>query len=70
MMAISRILASITQYISEAVMRIFGPNDDAYPVIGIQPFTGEPYNHYIRCVKQNQSRWRSKASIHRLFFTC
>jgi hypothetical protein len=43
MMAISRILASITQYISEAAMRIFGPNDDAYPVIGIQPFTGEPY---------------------------
>lgn len=41
-MAISRILASITQYISES-LRIFGPNDDAYPVIGIQPFTGEPY---------------------------
>lgn len=43
MMAISRILASIAQYISEAAMRSFGPNDDAYPVIGIQPFTGEPY---------------------------
>jgi hypothetical protein len=43
MKAISRILAKITQYISEAAMRIFGPNDDAYPVIGIQPFTGEPY---------------------------
>jgi hypothetical protein len=42
-MAISRMLASITQYISEAAMRIFAPNDDAYPVIGIQPFTGEPY---------------------------
>lgn len=42
-MAISRILASITQYISEAAMRIFGPNDDAYPIIGIQPFTGEPH---------------------------
>ena len=38
-MAISRII----QYISEAVMRIFGPNDDAYPAIGVQPFTGEPY---------------------------
>ncbi|HIK04826.1 MAG TPA: nicotinate phosphoribosyltransferase [Trichormus sp. M33_DOE_039] len=42
-MAISRIIASITQYISEAAMRIFGPNDDAYPNIGVQPFTGEPY---------------------------
>ncbi|MCW5316696.1 nicotinate phosphoribosyltransferase [Nostoc sp. KVJ3] len=43
-MAISKILADITRYISEAAMRIFGPNDDAYPVIGVQPFTGEPYD--------------------------
>ncbi|MCC5623580.1 hypothetical protein [Nostoc sp. CHAB 5715] len=43
-MAISQIIANITQYISEAAMRIFGPNDDAYPVIGVQPFTGEPYD--------------------------
>jgi hypothetical protein len=42
-MAISKIIAAMTQYISEAVMRIFGPNDDEYPVIGVQPFTGEPY---------------------------
>jgi hypothetical protein len=42
-MAITRILASITQFISEAAMRIFAPNDDAYPMIGIQPFTGIPY---------------------------
>jgi hypothetical protein len=35
--------AKMTQYISEAVMRIFAPNDDAYPNIGVQPFTGEPY---------------------------
>ncbi|MDF5716659.1 MAG: nicotinate phosphoribosyltransferase [Rhizonema sp. NSF051] len=42
-MAIYRMLAKITQYISEAVLRIFGPNDDAYPIIGVQPFTGEPF---------------------------
>ncbi|MBD2354544.1 hypothetical protein H6G41_07865 [Tolypothrix sp. FACHB-123] len=42
-MSISRIIASITQFISEAAMRIFGPNDDAYPEIGVQPFTGDPY---------------------------
>ncbi|BAZ00859.1 hypothetical protein NIES37_48570 [Tolypothrix tenuis PCC 7101] len=42
-MSISRIIANITQYISEAAMRIFAPNDDAYPVIGVQPFTGDPY---------------------------
>jgi hypothetical protein len=45
-MAISKILANITQYISEAAMRIFGPTDDAYPVIGVQPFTGEPYDKH------------------------
>lgn len=32
-----------TQYISEAVGRIFSPNDDRYPETGIQPFEGEPY---------------------------
>ncbi|MCG6136291.1 MAG: nicotinate phosphoribosyltransferase [Nostoc sp. LLA-1] len=42
-MAISRMLDRITQYISEAVIRIFGPTDDAYPIIGVQPFTGKPY---------------------------
>ncbi|BAZ53265.1 hypothetical protein NIES4103_59390 [Nostoc sp. NIES-4103] len=43
MMFITKMIANITQYISEAAMRIFGPNDDAYPNIGVQPFTGEPY---------------------------
>ncbi|MBD2776818.1 hypothetical protein [Iningainema tapete] len=46
-MAISRMIAKITQYISEAVIRIFGPNDDAYPMIGVQPFTGEPYKQRV-----------------------
>ena len=42
-MAISRMIDSVVQYIIEAMTRIFGPNDDAYPTIGIQPFAGEPY---------------------------
>lgn len=42
-MMISKMLASVIQYISEAVMRIFAPTDDSYPVIGVQPFTGDPY---------------------------
>lgn len=42
-MAISRMFARMTQYISEAFLRIFGPNDDAYPNSGVQPFTGKPY---------------------------
>jgi hypothetical protein len=43
MRAISNLIASITRYITEAAVRIFGPNDDAYPNIGVQPFTGDPY---------------------------
>lgn len=44
-MGISRTIDGIVQFISEAVTRIFGPSDDAYPAIGVQPFAGEPFNH-------------------------
>lgn len=43
-MNISKLFAGMTKYISEAVARIFGPTDDAYPSIGVQPFTGEPFH--------------------------
>ncbi len=33
-------------YISEAIRRIFGPSDDIYPVIGVQPFEGDPYQEH------------------------
>ncbi len=39
-MAISRMLTNTAQFISEAFVRIFTPANDAYPVIGVQPFTG------------------------------
>lgn len=42
-MGISRMIDSVVLYISEAVTRIFGPSDDAYPIIGVQPFAGEPF---------------------------
>ncbi|MBV6624554.1 MAG: hypothetical protein KI793_16715 [Rivularia sp. (in: Bacteria)] len=42
-MFISKTLSNMAQYITEAVMRIFGPSDDAYPNSGVQPFTGEIY---------------------------
>ncbi|MBF2004874.1 MULTISPECIES: hypothetical protein [Chlorogloeopsis] len=43
MRAISKLLARLTQYITEAAIRIFGPSDDAYPNTGVQPFSGDPY---------------------------
>ena len=47
-MSIYRLFESMTQYISEAVVRIFSPNDDAYPIIGVQPFSGEPFQETKR----------------------
>lgn len=31
----------VIQYISEAVGRIFAPNEEHYPATGVQPFSGE-----------------------------
>ena len=42
-MSIYKIFDSMTRYFSEAMARIFGPYDDAYPEIGVQPYTGEPF---------------------------
>jgi hypothetical protein len=42
-MTITNFLQNFVQYLTEAFARIFGPNDDEYPNIGIQPFEGEPY---------------------------
>ncbi len=36
-------LVSSIIYLSEAVVRVFSPSDDNYPVIGLQPYSGEPY---------------------------
>ena len=42
-MNISEMLSNLSKYISDAMARIFGPNDDEYPEVGVQPFEGEPY---------------------------
>ncbi|MGK7877816.1 MAG: hypothetical protein AB4426_32285 [Xenococcaceae cyanobacterium] len=42
-MGIYKLLNDIITYITEGFARIFGPNDDEYPAIGVQPFEGEPY---------------------------
>lgn len=41
-MDIPKVLNNMVQYITEAFARIFGPYDDEYPAIGVQPFEGEP----------------------------
>jgi hypothetical protein len=46
-MSISKIVAVVTQYISEAAMEIFAPTRDSYPNIGVQPFSGEPFKGHV-----------------------
>lgn len=42
-MNVSKLLSDITQYLTEAFVRIFSPTDDEYPAIGTQPYEGEVY---------------------------
>lgn len=41
-MHVPKLLNDVIYYFSEAISRIFGLNDDAYPNIGVQPFDGDP----------------------------
>jgi hypothetical protein len=47
-MNVSKAFSEFLQHVSEAVARLFSPNDDRYPMVGVQPFEGEPYK---------QGRW-------------
>lgn len=42
-MIVNRTLKDMIQYLTEAFVRIFSPNNDEYPAIGLQPFEGEIY---------------------------
>ncbi len=46
-MALTKLVADMTQYILLAAARIFGPDDDNYPAIGLQPFEGEPCEQWL-----------------------
>lgn len=41
-MNLSKNFAGAMRFVSEAVARIFSPNDDRYPTVGVQPFEGDP----------------------------
>lgn len=40
--AIVEVIQKVSRYIFDAAARVFGPRDDDYPEIGVQPFEGEP----------------------------
>jgi hypothetical protein len=41
MMKLNQMLQDLVQYFTEAFARVFGPSDDEYPTVGVQPFEGE-----------------------------
>jgi hypothetical protein len=41
-MSVPKFFNEMVQYVSGAMSRIFGLNDDQYPNTGVQPFEGEP----------------------------
>ncbi len=49
-MTFSQTLSNVFTFLAEAVYRIFSPHDDAYPVTGVQPYTGYVYS-------KRASRW-------------
>lgn len=40
-MSLHKMLQNAVQYFTEAFVRVFGPSDDEYPAVGVQPFEGE-----------------------------
>lgn len=39
-------LHGLFQYLAEPILRIFSPNDDLYPAIGVQPYEGDYYSKW------------------------
>lgn len=47
-MVVEKTIKNIIQYITEGFTRIFSPNEDQYPAIGVQPFEGTIYHSHSR----------------------
>ncbi len=41
-MRLPKLIDNVITYVSGALTRVFGLNDDAYPPTGTQPYEGEP----------------------------
>lgn len=44
-MIIIKTVKNVVQYITEGFIEIFSPNEDRYPVVGLQPYGGTIYHH-------------------------
>ncbi|MEM1368050.1 MAG: hypothetical protein AAGG02_08510 [Cyanobacteria bacterium P01_H01_bin.15] len=37
----------VMTFLSEAISRIFGPNQDDFPATGVQPYSGDPHSGVV-----------------------
>jgi hypothetical protein len=44
---LSYVFAEVMVYFAEAIGRIFSPDDNSYPTIGVQPFEGDVYTEAV-----------------------
>lgn len=41
-MKLMKMMNELNSFFAEAIARIFSPNQDAYPNVGVQPYYGDP----------------------------
>ncbi|AFZ44168.1 hypothetical protein PCC7418_2002 [Halothece sp. PCC 7418] len=46
-MGIMKVMDNINSFFAEAIARIFSPSDDAYPDVGVQPYSGDPMSNDV-----------------------
>ncbi len=47
-MSMMEIIKNINNFIAEAVARIFSPSEDAYPSVGVQPYSGDTFSGHMK----------------------
>lgn len=47
-MNMMNIMNQMASFLAEAIARIFSPNDDAYPNVGVQPYSGDVFHNDMK----------------------
>lgn len=48
MMNMTKMINDMAAFFGEAIARIFSPNDDAYPNVGVQPYSGDVFHGDVK----------------------
>lgn len=52
-MNIFKVFGDAVRYLYEGATRLFSPDGDQYPNIGVQPFSGDPYSEWVSSAEKN-----------------